>query len=36
MDYLIGDTDLEQLFDNSLSKAIGARRAKKRKLSREE
>ena len=35
-DYLIGDTYLEQLFDSSLNKAKGARRAKKRKLSKEE
>ena len=35
-DYLIGDTDLKQLFYSSLSKAKGARRAKKRKLSKEE
>ena len=35
-DYLIGDTDLEQLFDSSSNKAKGARHAKKRKLSKEE
>ena len=29
-DYLIGDTDLEQLFDSSSNKAKGARRAKKK------
>ena len=35
-DYLRGDTNLKQLFDSSLNKAKGARRAKKRNLSKEE
>ena len=35
-DYSIGETDLEQLFDSSSNEAKGARRAKKRKLSKEE